>query len=23
LATTTQEGDFEFDSLNLGVSFHF
>jgi len=23
LATTTQEGDFDFDSLNLGVSFHF
>ena len=23
LATTTQEGDFDFDSLNLGLSFHF
>jgi opacity protein-like surface antigen len=23
LATTTQEGDFDFDSINLGVSFHF
>lgn len=23
LATTTQEGDFDFDSLNLGVSFRF
>ena len=23
LATTTQEGDFDFDSINLGLSFHF
>lgn len=23
LATTTQEGDFDFDSINLGVNFHF
>jgi len=23
LATTTQAGDYEFDSLNLGVNFRF